>query len=166
MVVGGGELGVLVGSGWGGSLDIAKGGVGSSSGGVVLRSLFPVVDIDATTHDALLTQKVLQEVVLDWGSCNNDGCSTSTAHSSTNAIDSSSGGVLEISDTGTVWLLFFDWVELRVVAGEENGCIIEDVASILEQFENNGLSSCGTTSISACNAIDCNRDGLAGHLSH
>ncbi len=164
MVVGGGELGVLVGSGWGGSLDIAKGGVCWGSGSAELLSLFPVVDIDATTHDALFAQKVLQEIVLDWGSCNYGCCIRSrTTNTSTNAIDSSSGGVLEISNTGTIWLLFFDWVELWVA--DENVCIAVDFASILEQSENNSCTSCSTSSKSASDAIDLNRDGLAGHLS-
>ena len=68
VVVGGRELGVLVRSGRHCSLDIANFAIGSGSGCADFSCLLPVVDIDATTHDALLTQKVLQEIVLDWRS--------------------------------------------------------------------------------------------------
>ncbi len=163
VVVGGRELGVLVGGGRHCSLDIANFTGGTGSGKADLCSRVPVVDIDATTHDALFAQKVLQEIVLDWGGCNYGGCITSTTNTSTNAIDSSSGGVLERSNTGTIWQLFFDWVELWVI--DENVVIAVDFASILEHSEINCDCSCTTTRISAANATDRNRDGLAGHLS-
>ncbi len=164
VVVGGRELGVLVGGGRHCSLDIANFTGGTGSGKADLCSRVPVVDIDATTHDALFAQKVLQEIVLDWGSCNNVGCkSFRTSHRCSNAIDSSSAGVLERSNTSTIWQLFFDWVELWVV--NENGCIAVDFTSVLEHSEINWDCSCSSSSKSAANATDRNRDGLAGHLS-
>ena len=89
MLMRGRELGVLEGSGWQSSLDVANRTICGSPCYTGLASCFPVIDIDAATHDAVLAEKVLQEVLLD-GDSSQRGSNISSSVSNRNAIESSS----------------------------------------------------------------------------
>ncbi len=161
VVMSGRELRVSIESGWHCSLNIAHGTASDGSGALNFNYCVPVVGIDATTQDAVFTQKVLQEVVLDREPYKCFYIILSS-HSYRHGIDSSSRRVLKRGDTSTVWVLFFDWVKFWVV-GEKVDFVV-DVASVSVHPENVIIGSCGRGK-NPSNAIHFDRDGLAGHLS-